>query len=459
MARVRQLLLALGLGGVALCGALAAPTPALASGPHTHVFVVLKAIDHIQPGPLRSFLDRADVRDALLCGALLPAGAAVLGRSYAEALPSDALVRALAKRLRTRWPKPALDADGARTLAFTLGLQSHGIADEVFAEFFLWAAARFDKKGWSAVPEHSPAAAADSMLIGIRGPSPTPGAWLPAADLALAHADLGLDVSAAALEADLDAARGTGLGAAAKRGADPGVRALATARYPWIAGHLFDPFTAGGPLMQARVVAASWQATWDEIAAGKSDPHHAVLAVVPSDGGAGHPVARDDAAGVLGVVLARAVRPHDVGAGALVVRDDLSRAWAMTPEPAAAPHVGRAVRFVPGADGQVGRTFLASLKAGLRFQDGTQLAQVVSWSFRSGHGARKEPGEPPPLWEGATPLFLDQPEGHAVEPGCAARPAATGSGGASPWGAVVVGVGLAWWCVRRRASLGPLTGR
>ncbi|MSP91432.1 MAG: hypothetical protein EXR79_06460 [Myxococcales bacterium] len=441
-----------------LCLAFAAPVPAWAGGPHTQIFVALKAIDHVQPGPLRTFLDRADVRDALLCGALLPDGAAALGRAHADAEGSDALVRALAKRMRTRWPKPSLDPEGARTLAFVLGLQSHGIADEVFVGFFLWAAARFDKKGWSTVPEHSPTAAADAMLIGIRGPSPVPGAWLPAVDLAAAHADLGLDVSAAALEADLDAARGTGLGAAANRGADPGVRAQATARYPWIAGHLFDPFTAGGPQMQARVVAASWQATWDEIALGKPDPHHAVLAVVPSDGGAGHPVARDDAAGVLGVVLARAVRSQDVGSGAVVVRDDLARTWAMTVEPAPAPRVGRTLRFVPSADAQVGRTFIANLKAGLRFEDGARLDLPVSWSFRSGHGARKEPGDPPPLWEGASPVFLDQPEGHAVEPGCAARPAVR-AGARSSWATLLLlalGSVCALW--RWRSGLGRFAG-
>jgi hypothetical protein len=399
--------------GMAVVVTALIPLTVVANGGHVRLYVAEKAVELVPAGSLRTLLDRADLREPLLNGALFgdvqPQGTALFH--------SAAFRRACLERLLARTAKPWDDDDGRKRLAFLAGLAAHGLSDELWLGLFLRSAQRATPPDPASGggPDQSPEAAADAQLVGVRGFSPVPVPWLPVDDVVAAAAQLGLAVDATAVAAG-HATYVQALADGTSKIGDPTTRKQHAQRYPWLAAHLLDPFTAGAPPFLARVVAAQWQALWIELLAGKPDPKRLVLAVVPSDGHGAHPVAKTDPGSAVAVVLSRPVVAAALGSEPLTVADDLGRKLPVAATVTTAPDDGYLVRAEPIADAPAGRTFLATLRPGLGLQGGV-VAPSVTWTFRTGSTQKKPPGEVPPAWHGKSPSFIDTPDEHA-DGGC-----------------------------------------
>lgn len=260
--------------------------PAHANGQTTHIWVTRHAIEHLEPGPLKDLVSDPANEAALLHGAMFPDGGYPLGHPYAEDAHWEGFQGDYQAWIQENHAAPFSD-EGARHVAFLLGLASHGMADQTFdAFYFNWSSIKDAEHGWAAGDSFDEAS--DFIFASIHGGQEVPERWVPQQTLIGLYAERGIDVDEGTLDDGQSlletAVALVGLGAQNEELVD-----RYAAAFPWGGAHLDDPDLPGTPACEGRWVARYWE----EIHARLTDSPRPreVLGTWPEHGSFGH--ARD----------------------------------------------------------------------------------------------------------------------------------------------------------------------
>lgn len=384
---------------IALLLALGAPV-AHANGQTAHIWITLDAVDALPEGPLKALLEREDLQAALVNGAQFPDGGYAVGHGYGELAHWEPFQSHYLAWIRENHPQPLTD-EGARHVAFLMGMASHGLADQVFDSLYVERSRVYDAShGWSQDGNFD--GDSDVIYAGEAGAIALPEAWVPydtLLDLYVNHTDQ--HPSRETLEQANRALRAAVLAVGSASENDTLI-ADKRAKWPWGGAHLADPATPGSPPDTAPVVAAYWADLWSQIT-GDVAPSPGILRRWPEDGAFEHgtdPATPESWASVA------------FGRGLAVEAVDLERLTWTDASGAAVPF--SAGLFYGGnshvlhlkpqeALAQPG-TYTVRVEAGLVFTDGRVLAEPLSFTFHT---------DPAPLVDTADP----EPQVHTC--GCA----------------------------------------
>lgn len=440
---------------LAVLWVLLTPAPALANGNHGHTWITLKAIELLPKGPLKTLLERSDLRPMLLNGTIFPDGGYAASDDYGEIAHWEPFLVAYLQRLQASGD---VDAAGlSPEVAFVFGVASHQMADQVYDAMFMAEAKVKDAAGWTDEGVlDSFDAATDMFVIAQQGPSPYADVWLPMVSLqALYDGPLAHKVAPDVIESGQGTLHDLVMATLPVLAADPKVLDPRKARYPWAWTHLFDPMRPGSPPVEAQVVARYWQALWARLH-GQPAADRFVIAAIPSDGHHGHPTAKAEVAAQLVVAFGRGI-DHASFAGRVRVLD---AAGTVLPT-ALKPWLGSpssVLRVVPLQDWPADAKLTLELLPGIAAIDGAKLEQPLKIHVFTSAGQAVLPGmgplDPLPLPRTATPTA--QPVAAKPSPGAAPAEDAGCQAGSGHHGAAALALltlsAVALLRRRRRAS-------
>jgi hypothetical protein len=364
------------------------PAGARANGNNTHVWISHRAVELLPEGRLRALISRPELRRQLDNGTIFPDGGyAVEARDFAEQAHFEPFIERYLAWIRAHHPPP-FDAAGERHVAFLLGVASHSMADLTFDAMFMAKARQLDAAGWSDELTESLDTASDALLVAETGQALDLAPWYPEVLPELFHALGHPEVTPALLEQAQLVLTSVVVGHGQDAARRPDVIAGYRARYPWSAAHLLDEDVPGSPPVEARFVAAYWQALWDRLH-GHKRAENLIIGLYPAPGGAGHPTGRDDAFAQLVVVFGHGIRHASLPDGSVEVRD---RGGALHPVGITRFYAGEGttlVRLHPRGDWPAGEDFTATLPASLVTLDGLSLGVPFAFSFSTRPGASR----------------------------------------------------------------------
>jgi MYXO-CTERM domain-containing protein len=274
MQRVRRVL------GVLVFVASLAPARAHANGQSTHLWITEHAVTHVPEGALAEFLAREELRKMLKNGTMFPDGGYPLGDPYAEIAHWEPFQIAYLNWIAANYELPRSN-EGSEHLAFMFGMASHGMADQVFDSLYGERVTAYD----GAFGDFD--TASDLILMSNFEPMMAPGDWVPYTVFDSLYDDAGYDVDPATLMQGQNLLR-IAVNSVAVFSQMPDTVAEAALPYPWGSEHLLDPDVPGAPPCEGEVVARYWRVLW-AVAHGQALPGP-VLATMPPDGAANHPI-------------------------------------------------------------------------------------------------------------------------------------------------------------------------
>jgi hypothetical protein len=403
--------------------ALASP-PAQANGQTTHVWITRQALELLPAGELKSLLVANE--DALVHGTMFPDGGYPLGHPYGEAAHWEPFQDRYREWIAATH-LPPYDDEGARHVAFFMGLGSHGMADQHFDACYLrWSQNHYDTEhGWAAGASMDEAT--DFKWAALTGAQELPERWLPDEVLVGLFAEHGIDVDTGTL------GQGQGLLEAAITlvgigSENPELVADYEAAFPWATAHLEDPAVPGAPMYEAERVALYWQELWDRLH--ETPVESLVSRTWPEDGAFGHPreAALPDSAVV--VFFAEGMLPDRIAPEHVSVVDETGAAHEVSHRLyyGSDSHI---LLVEPVADWPENTELTVILSGELSSRYGTTLGTEHRFSFST--------AEPPP-----EPDDSGTPAAEASEPESAAPAApAAAKGGCGKAGlGLVFGLGL-----------------
>jgi MYXO-CTERM domain-containing protein len=399
---------------VALC-ALPAST-ARANGDTAHVWIALRAVEHLPDGELRRLLERPELRTMLVNGSVFPDGGYVVGDDFGEQAHWEPFLDAYVRWVRETMDRPLTDGVAAEHVAFLMGVAAHGMADEVFDAMFMIAAQGYDASGWSDNLLDSLDTAADVMLVDQTGMEEiTEEPWVPAEDLSAIFADsLGYTVAPGTLVTAQDLVHRITLTFVASAAGDPAQIAEYYERYPWSGDNLLDDTEPGAPPCEAEVVAAYWLALWDRLHEASSE-QNVVIATYPRDGAAGHPTDRSRAEAQVVIVLGHGVETAQLQDD-VEVRDDTGKVYEIEVTSPWGTALTNLVRILPQEDWAEDRDFTVTLAPGFTAIDGFAPAAPFSFGFSTAPAPPSDPTSDPTPHTGEPDVGRPPPESG----GCAA---------------------------------------
>jgi hypothetical protein len=230
-----------------------------ANGLTTHVTISVDALELLPDGDARDFLTRDDVHDALVQGSQFPDGGYAVGDDYGEMAHWERLQSAMRAAIVTEWPTIDMSVEAAETLAFNLGMSSHGMADQVFDSMYMERSRQYDADAdWA---NGSMDMTTDVALVAGRGAQPVLDAWVPTELMIPVFSEQGHEVDADTLESGQQLTN-VAIAWVGSTGADDELAAPYLAEFPWAAEHILDDEVSGCPEHEARVVAKYWQVLW-----------------------------------------------------------------------------------------------------------------------------------------------------------------------------------------------------
>lgn len=262
---------------LAILALLLAPSTSLANGLSTHTWITLRAIEHVPPGPLRDFVSRQEIRDAMVSGTIFPDGGYAVGDGYGERAHWEPFQHRYLAWILANQPQP-WSAEAEQHVAFLLGMSSHGMADQVFDSLFMARAKVYDARSDWAM--NSMDEATDVVFVSKVGAQRVPSRFLPTDALIASFAAEGHTVTRETLNMGQNLA-GFAVALVGMLAQDrDGVRDY-TAQFPWATGHMTDQNVPGNPEIEARIVAAYWQRIWERLRGGLA-PGDWVIATLPA---------------------------------------------------------------------------------------------------------------------------------------------------------------------------------
>ena len=391
---------------------LALASPAHANGQTTHVWITRHAIEHLEDGPLKSLVSDPANEAALVHGAMFPDGGYPLGHAYAEDAHWEGFQGDYQAWIEANHAPPFSD-EGARHVAFLLGLGSHGMADQTFdAFYFNWSSIKDAEHGWAAGESFDEAS--DFIFASIQGGQELPERWVPQQTLIDLYTARGIEVDADTLD-DGQSLLETAVALVGYGAQNPDLVDEYAALFPWGGAHLDDPDLPGTPACGGAWVAAYWEEVHARLV--DAERPRPVLGTWPEDGSLGH--VRDHTQPEARVSL---IFPVGLESGA----PDPGWFSAEDGDGAALPFEvwvyygggSHVVHLVPTADWPLDADITVRATAGLPYQNGETLDQDVVFGFST----RLPPDDPEP--EPAAESAADKPGG-----GCTSTPAAPGLAG------------------------------
>jgi len=394
---------------------LALSLPAHANGQTTHVWITRHAIEHLDDGPLKELVQDPGNEAALVHGAMFPDGGYPLGHPYAEDAHWEGFQGDYQAWIEANHAPPFSD-EGARHVAFLLGLGSHGMADQTFdAFYFNWSSIKDAEHGWAAGESFDEAS--DFIMASIHGGQELPERWVPEQTLVDLYTARGIEVDAETL-GDGQALLETAVALVGFGSQNPDLVDEYAAMFPWGGAHLDDPDLPGTPACEGVWIAAYWQEVYARLT--DTERPRPLLGTWPEDGAFGHerdhtqPEARVSLIFPVGLESGSPnptnFHVEDADGGALPFE-----VWVYY---GAGSHV---VHLVPTEDWPEDADITVGARAGLPYQNGESLDQDVSFGFST----RPRPEAPGP----------------AVDTGGGTKPAGCATASV-PLGRVGMGLGL-----------------
>jgi MYXO-CTERM domain-containing protein len=268
------------MGGLFGVATLLAAAPALANGQSTHLWITHDAVTHVPEGPLAAFLTRPELAKMFDNGTMFPDGGYPLGDDYAEIAHWEPFQISYLNWIMATYPAPLSD-EGSEHLAFLLGMASHGMADQVFDSMYGERVKTYD----GAFGEFD--TASDLIMMSYFEPMMAPGDWVPYDVFDSLYDQAGYDVDPERMMSGQNLLR-IAVNSVGIFSQMPDKVAEAAAPFPWGSAHLLDEDVNGAPPCEGEVVARYWRVLW-ALAHGQPllGP---VLASMPPDGGANHPI-------------------------------------------------------------------------------------------------------------------------------------------------------------------------
>lgn len=355
--------------------ALALLPAALANGQTSHQWISVLAVDALPPGELRDFVSRADVRDVLLNGTMFPDGGYAVGDDYGEMAHWEPTQDLYLEWIVANHPAP-FDDEGARHVAFLLGMMSHGMADQFYDATYMERSKAWDPaESWACCSMDE---ATDVAYAAVQGPGTVPPKWWPEEMLGFV-AQNGHTVDADTVDQG-QSLLGLAIGYVGAASAIEETVARYAEEFPWACGHQVDPAVVGNPPHEAEVVAAYWQVVWDRLhgADGWASP---VIATVPADGGWQPVLDSTSVDARLAIVFAKGLEPSTVeAAGAITVAttDGVEVPVAVSVFYRHASHV---VNIAPLADWAADTDYVVTVHPGVATWDGLVVAEPITTTF------------------------------------------------------------------------------
>ena len=383
---------------------LMAPRSVWANGNNTHIWISLRAVEHLPPGALKDLLADPDYETMLLNGTMFPDGGYVVGDDYGEMAHWEDLHDAYREWIMEEFGKPYDSGQAASHTAFLFGLVSHGMADQVYDSQFMAIAKVRDADGWADGLLDGFDTATDVMLVSSTGQDIRFDRFVPAEELSKIYADrFDYDVDPSLLLSAQDSLHDLVLNYPREVGNNDPVRVEEyREQYPWASDNLMDPFVQGSPPCEAVVVAAHWQATWFRMH--EEQGPDLVVATVPGDGGRGQPVDSSLVESQLIVVFAEGMDTDTVNRDTVTV----TSADGDRHEVGFRFHYGddtNVLRMRPEADWAQDMEYTVTLKPGIRTSTGATLSEPLSFRFSTA-----------PRTDDSVPPCTD-PTSYASEPG------------------------------------------
>jgi hypothetical protein len=401
---------------------LALSPAALANGQTTHVWITRHAIEHLEDGPLKALVSDPANEAALVHGAMFPDGGYPLGHPYAEDAHWEGFQGDYQAWIEAHHAPPFSD-EGARHVAFLLGLGSHGMADQTFdAFYFNWSSIKDADHGWAQGESFDEAS--DFIFASLHGAQEVPERWVPQDTLIDLYTARGIAVDAETLD-DGQGLLETAIALVGLGSQNPDLVDEYAALFPWGGAHLDDPDLPGTPACEGEWVARYWEEVYARLT--DAERPRPVLGTWPVDGAYGH--ARDH---TLPEARVSFILPVGLETGSpdpswFSVEDAGGTAlpfevWVYY---GGGSHV---VHLVPTEDWPEEAEVTARVRAGLPYRNGDQLEQDVAFTFST--------AEPPP-----------EPEAEAADTGA---PAKEGGCNGAPAAPGLVGLALAALSLGRR---------
>jgi MYXO-CTERM domain-containing protein len=369
------------LPSLTLLGALALPATAQANGQSAHLWITEHALqEHLPPGPLADLL--TEFRQQLDNGTMFPDGGYPLGDDYAEIAHWEPFQGAYLDWI-VREQESLITGPGARNLAFVLGMNSHGMADQLFDSLYMERVKRID--GESDELDTT----SDIVFASLVGPRVVPEDWIPSATFITLYEEVaGYTVDPAQMNLGQSLLR-FAVEAVNEGSMDAQTVQDAADRYPWGNAHLMDPAVPGNPPCEGEIIARYWQSQWE--LAHERGLYRPVLDSRPRDGGSAHPTDSTSIDSWITVVFSRGLDG--------VTADDFT----------VAPEAGgddvpittdlfygvdsHVAHLKPGADLEPDTVYVVTVHPGVQTIHGESLD---GWSFRFSTGdTGPEPINPP----------------------------------------------------------------
>jgi len=354
---------------------------ALANGQTTHMWISHEAVENLPEGDLRSLLEVPENWAALENGTMFPDGGYATDHPYGETAHWEPFQGLLRDWILETFEDP-LAPEAGETVAFYLGMASHGMADQVFDALYMERSKQLDaEEGWSS--GQSLDVSSDIVWAWETGAQVPPEPWYPPILVALFD-EVGIEVDTDTL--DLGQKR---LGLAIDFVGTTGQIASGvqehTAHFPWACTHMTDRTIPGGPYSEAEIIAAYWEALWDELL-GEALPLE-VLASFPKEGGRALHREADDVESRLSLVFSRSLLKSEVAAAGFALSGDgilpELEPWLFYRDNS---HV---LHLLPSADWSENADYSLALEQGLEATDGRLLES--DWTLHFSTKAFEDP--------------------------------------------------------------------
>ena len=355
---------------------LTCPVTVRANGQVSHVWISLKAVTHLPEGELKRLLSREDLKPMLMNGSMFPDGGYAVSDGYGESAHWEPFQSAYLAWVKSNF-SPPWDGEGARHVAFLMGMASHGMADQIYDSMYMERAKVHDAgPQWQT---HSMDEATDAMFAYYAGAPEVPEQWVPAAEMAaLFQQALGHHVTAEKIEEGQNLVRialwGVGLLANSPQ-AIADYRAL----FPWAAEHQLDPAVPGNPPCEAEVVALYWQRLWKQLN-GAISFDAPLMARFPREGQYGHPRSAASIESMVSFVVDRGLKRSTVNTSRIVVTNSQGQAHPVKVSLFYGTN-SHVINVRPRDDWEENQDYKVTVKPGLETFDGLTLTAPLHFTF------------------------------------------------------------------------------
>lgn len=373
------------------------PAAATANGNVSHQWISRTAVE-LTPagGSLAALVGDPALRQALYTGTMFPdwgytPGVSTGERNAGEASHWEPVQEAYRRWIGEQYAQPWSD-EARLHLAFYLGMNSHGIADQTYDAMFFERSRHYEDKDHSDFDTDT-----DVLWAAATGPGEVPKAWVPTTPLIeLFSTVIGERIDPAVMKGKLGLI-GLAILGVSMIAEDPEEVSLAGLEFPWAAAHAEDAAVPGNPPHEAEITRRYWRSNW-ALVHGDALPRP-VLWTYPADGGTGHATQAASIESWVSVVFARALDEQALDASQFRIVDSTD-----SPAPfeidlfyGNGSHV---VHLKPTSDLIDDEVYVVTVEPGVQTIHGESLA---GWSFTFSTGL----DGPPPINDDA---FWDLPD-------------------------------------------------